>query len=69
VFAATTTISELQNILNDAQLTIVAGPTPAGVYSRARTGTQPVAASLLNLRGHQKVLFAEPAATEVAASQ
>jgi len=62
VFAPALTVTEMQSILNDAQLTIVAGPTAAGVYSLAKTGTQPVDASLQRLRGHKEVLFAEPTA-------
>ena len=70
VFAPAITVADMQHILNDAQLDIVAGPTQAGVYSLAKTGTQPVSESLQRLRNHKEVLFAEPAiTTEVAASK
>lgn len=70
VFAPVITMAELQGILNEAQLNIVAGPTPAGVYSLAKTSTQPVNESLRRLRQHKEVLFAEPTATtDTVASQ
>jgi anti-sigma factor RsiW len=60
VFVPSITVAEMQSILNEAQLNIVAGPTPAGVYSLAKTGTRTVSESLLHLRNHPQVLFAEP---------
>ena len=59
VFAADITLVDLQVLLDEAQLRIVAGPTEAGVYSLAATGTRPVSASLALLRGHSSVRFAE----------
>jgi anti-sigma factor RsiW len=59
VFAPTVTLSELQALLDDAHLRIVSGPTEAGVYSLAMTGSQPMDWSLHRLRGHDTVRFAE----------
>jgi putative zinc finger protein len=60
VFAPTVTLAELQGILVEAQLRIVAGPTEAGVYSLAQTDPHgAVSSSLALLRGHAKVRFAE----------
>jgi anti-sigma factor RsiW len=59
VFAPTLTLSELQAVLNDAHLRIVSGPSEAGVYSLAMTGSQPIDWSLRRLRGHDTVRFAE----------
>jgi len=59
VFAANITLVDLQALLDEAQLRIVAGPTEAGVYSLAATGTRPVSVSLALLRGHSSVRFAE----------
>lgn len=59
VFSPTITLVELQEILDEAQLRIVAGPTEAGVYSLAANSRQPVSSSLALLRGHSKVRFAE----------
>jgi hypothetical protein len=59
VFSPTLTLSELQQILDEAQLRIVSGPTEAGVYSLAASSSRPVNASLLLLRGHATVRFAE----------
>ena len=59
VFSPTITLVELQDILDEAQLRIVAGPTEAGVYSLAANSRQPVSSSLALLRGHSKVRFAE----------
>jgi Putative zinc-finger len=68
VFAPAITVADMQHILNDSQLDIVAGPTQAGVYSLAKAGTQPVSDSLQRLRSHKEVLFAEPTATTEAAA-
>ena len=62
VFSPTVTVADLQRILDDAKLHIVAGPTTAGVYSLAKTGTQSVNESLQRLRQHSEVVFAEPTA-------
>jgi hypothetical protein len=59
VFAPTVTLSELQGLLDDAHLRIVAGPTEAGVYSLAMTAPQSIDWSLRQLRGHASVRFAE----------
>ena len=59
VFDQTVNLSELQSLLDDAQLRIVAGPTEAGVYSLAMNGPQSIDWSLLRLRRHRTVRFAE----------
>jgi hypothetical protein len=59
VFAPNITLVDLQSLLDEAQLRIVAGPTEAGVYSLAATTHRPVAVSLASLRGHASVRFAE----------
>lgn len=59
VFSPTLTLSELQSILDEAQLRIVSGPTEAGVYSLAPKSRQPVSSSLALLRSHAQVRFAE----------
>jgi anti-sigma factor RsiW len=59
VFVPTITLVELQAILDEAGLRIVAGPTEAGVYSLAANSRRPVSASLASLRGHAMVRFAE----------
>ena len=59
VFAPTVTLVDLQAILDDSQLRIVAGPTEAGVYSLAATSSRSVGASLAILRRHPNVRFAE----------
>jgi hypothetical protein len=59
VFSPTITLVELQDILDEAQLKIIAGPTEAGVYSQAASSRQPVSSSLALLRGHAMVRFAE----------
>lgn len=68
VFAPNITLVDLQSLLDEAQLRIVAGPTEAGVYSLAATTERPVNVSLALLRGHSGVRFAEstqPAAGSV----
>lgn len=62
VFAPTITLSELQSILDEAQLRIVSGPSEAGVYSLALKSRQPVSSSLALLRSHAQVRFAESTA-------
>jgi len=59
VFAPTVTLSELQELLDDAHLKIVSGPTEAGVYSLAMSASPSVDWSLRRLRGHEVVRFAE----------
>jgi anti-sigma factor RsiW len=59
VFAPTVTLSQLQELLDDAHLKIVSGPTEAGVYSLAMSGSPSVDWSLRRLRGHEAVRFAE----------
>jgi hypothetical protein len=59
VFTPTITLSELQTILDEAQLRIVSGPTEAGVYSLAVKSRRPVSSSLALLRSHAQVRFAE----------
>ena len=59
VFSPSITLVELQTILDEAQLRIVAGPTEAGVYSLAANSARPVGSSLALLRRHAAVRFAE----------
>jgi hypothetical protein len=59
VFAPTITLIELQGLLDEAGLKIVAGPSEAGVYSLAANSRRPVSASLALLRAHSNVRFAE----------
>jgi hypothetical protein len=59
VFSPSITLVELQAILDEAQLRIVAGPTEAGVYSLARNSERSVNSSLALLRRHADVRFAE----------
>jgi anti-sigma factor RsiW len=59
VFSPSISLAELQAILDEAQLRIVAGPTEAGVYSLASNSPRPVNSSLALLRGHAGVRFAE----------
>jgi hypothetical protein len=60
VFAPATTLTELQAMLDEAQLRIVSGPTEAGVYSLAANSKRSVSSSLALLRAHAgAVRFAE----------
>lgn len=59
VFAPSVTLVELQNILDEAHLRIVSGPSEAGVYSLASNSDRPVRESLEQLRRHSAVRFAE----------
>jgi hypothetical protein len=59
VFAPNLSVGELERLLDEAGLRIVAGPTEAGVYSLAATTERPVSASLAALRRHESVRFAE----------
>jgi len=63
VFSPAITLSELQRILNDANLMIVSGPSEAGVYSLAATSPRPAGWSLRKLRAQASVRFAEAAVT------
>jgi uncharacterized membrane protein YidH (DUF202 family) len=59
VFSPTITLVEVQSILDEAGLTIVSGPTEAGVYSLAANSRRSVSSSLGILRGNAQVRFAE----------
>jgi hypothetical protein len=59
VFSPTITLVELQALLDEAQLRIIAGPSEAGVYSLAARSELPVSTSLALLRRHASVRFAE----------
>jgi anti-sigma factor RsiW len=69
VFARTITLVELQALLDESQLRIVAGPTEAGVYSLAANSARPVTASLEALRKHSTVLFAESVVPSIVPDQ
>jgi anti-sigma factor RsiW len=60
VFAPHVTLSALQSLLVETHLRIVSGPTEAGVYSLAMSGTQSMEWSLERLRAREEVRFAEP---------
>lgn len=59
VFAPTSTLSDVQAILDAAGLRIVAGPTEAGVYSLSSDTRHTLGASLGILRANAQVRFAE----------
>jgi hypothetical protein len=59
VFSPTLTMSQLQVLLADSQLTLVSGPSEAGVYSLASTSAQSVNVLLSRLRSNPDVRFAE----------
>jgi hypothetical protein len=59
VFAPAITLVELQALLDEAQLRIIAGPSEAGVYSLATNSQRPVGTALALLRAHPQVRFAE----------
>ncbi len=63
VFAPATTIDELTRMTRGARLTIVAGPTEAGVYTLAldSSAAGSIDAALARLRDDPRVRFAEPA--------
>lgn len=67
LFAPTTTLAEVQDLLRVNGLTIQAGPSDAGLFTLAlRTPREPAAeqaAALARLRADPRVRFAEPAAT------
>ncbi len=67
VFAPTITLVELQSLLDEAQLSIISGPTEAGVYSLAARSNLSVTTSLALLRRHPTVRFAESTAPPSAA--
>jgi anti-sigma factor RsiW len=65
VFAPTLPMSELQRILDQSGLQIVAGPTESGVYTLATTasaGSSGSDSALAGLRANPAVRFAEPIA-------
>jgi anti-sigma factor RsiW len=66
VFIPTLRLDALQSMLADARLQIVSGPSDAGVYSLALSGSPSLEWSLQRLRSHPEVRFAErvAAATE-----
>ena len=59
MFAPQITLAQLQTLLDDSHLKIVAGPSEAGVYSLASTQGRPVGESLNRLRQNPAVRFAE----------
>jgi len=67
VFAPNLTVAELQALLDDAHLRIVAGPTEAGVYSLAADASPSTDWSLRRLRAHDTVRFAEAIGAAAAA--
>jgi hypothetical protein len=69
VFSPQITLTELQAILDEAQLRIVSGPSEAGVYSLAANSSRPVSSSLALLRGHEQVRFAESTRPGTAAGE
>lgn len=68
VFASTITLAELQAVLDDARLKIVAGPTEAGVYSLSPVSSETTDWSLLRLRRQPAVRFAETIVAEADAA-
>ncbi len=64
VFSPEMTVDELTQIVREARLTIVSGPTEAGVYGLASSGEteDSVQAALAKLRADPRVRFAEPVA-------
>lgn len=62
VFAPATTIDELTSMTRGARLTIVAGPTEAGVYTLALepSAAGSIDAAIARLRDDPRVRFAEP---------
>lgn len=68
VFTPATTLAELQSLCATLGVTVVAGPSDAGVYTLAIVDTsreeQSVKARLERLRADSHVLFAEPVSAE-----
>jgi len=64
VFSPAITLLEMQAILQESQLTIISGPTEAGVYSLAPESNRPLSSSLALLRRHATVRFAEATGPE-----
>lgn len=62
VFSGELTLSELQLLLQEAQLRTVSGPTSSGVYTLAPAPGNDARAALEVLRAHPGVRFAEPVA-------
>jgi len=67
VFSPEMTVDELTQVVREARLTIVSGPTEAGVYGLASTREteDSVQATLARLRADPRVRFAEPVADSV----
>lgn len=59
VFSPRMSVSELHDLLNEAQLSIVSGPSEAGVYSLGLNSHRNPSEALVRLRAHPTVLFAE----------
>jgi anti-sigma factor RsiW len=59
VFVPSLRLAELQSVLADARLQIVSGPSEAGVFSLALSGSPSLEWSLQRLRSHPEVRFAE----------
>jgi hypothetical protein len=68
VFSPAMTVDELTQVVREARLAIVSGPTEAGVYGLASTHDteDAVTAALGRLRADPRVRFAEPVADSVA---
>jgi anti-sigma factor RsiW len=63
VFAPDLTLSQLQSLLSSSKLSVVGGPTEAGVYTLALEDVNAnVDNALVHLRGSASVRFAEPIA-------
>jgi anti-sigma factor RsiW len=63
VFSPDLRLGDLQSLLSTSRLSIVAGPTEAGVYTLTLEGTNgSVDSALARLRGNTSVRFAEPIA-------
>jgi anti-sigma factor RsiW len=72
VFAPTLTLAELSGILAARQLTIVGGPSDAGVYTLAASAPKPAAgldATVAALRSDTRVLFVERAVNDETAAR
>lgn len=66
VFAPEMTVAELTQFVREARLTIVSGPTEAGVYELAGSQTgESAQAALAWLRADRRVRFAEPVTDSV----
>jgi anti-sigma factor RsiW len=66
VFSPELTLADLQSLLSSSKLSVVGGPTEAGVYTLAlENSAASVDGALTNLRGNASVRFAEPIARTV----